>query len=410
MTAAKKNIPALRFSSFKKEWTKEKVKDFLERIIDPVKVLPNKYYIQIGIRSHGKGIFHKEKVDGKSLGNKRVFWVKENSFVANIVFAWEQAVAVTSSAEKGMIASHRFPMYQPIDNKSDVNYLLHFFLTKKGKFLLELASPGGAGRNKTLGQKEFENLSFAIPGVKEQQKIASFLSSVDECLQQLQQQQSLLEQYKKGCMQQLFNQRLRFKDAHGKPFPKWEEKYLEEILIEHKTRNSKSSYQEVFSVAKTQGVVNQIEHLGRSYSSADTSNYKVVFPGDIVYTKSPTGEFPFGIIKQNRLSRTGIVSVLYAVFSPTNKAIGSLLDHYFSDPVKIYNYLNPLVKRGAKNTMNISNSDFLKGSKLLMPLSEEEQTKIANFLSTIDEQINTVKQQIAQTQQFKKGLLQQMFV
>ena len=148
------NIPALRFPDFEDDWQLKKIGTLTERVSNPVDVQDKELYSQIGIRSHGKGIFYKEAVSGKSLGNKRVFWVKENTFIVNIVFDWEQAVAKTTEKEIGMIASHRFPMYSPVDTQSNLDYLLHFFLTRKGKSLLELASPGGAGRNKTLGQKE----------------------------------------------------------------------------------------------------------------------------------------------------------------------------------------------------------------------------------------------------------------
>ena len=187
-------------------------------------------YEQIGIRSHGKGLFYKEAVTGKSLGNKRVFWVKENAFVVNIVFAWEQAVAKTTVKEIDKIASHRFPMYLPIDNQSNVDYLLHFFLTKKGKLLLELASPGGAGRNKTLGQKEFENLKFLIPSNPEQKQIADFLTSIGDKITQMKYKKSLLEQYKKGVMQKIFSQEIRFKDENEEDFPEWEEKTLGSVV------------------------------------------------------------------------------------------------------------------------------------------------------------------------------------
>jgi type I restriction enzyme S subunit len=173
-----KNIPQLRFPEFKQEWEQKPFGKLTSRVSNPVDVEPTKLYQQIGIRSHGKGIFHKELVDGKTLGNKRVFWVKENVLVVNIVFAWEQAVAKTTEREIGLIGSHRFPMYEPIKNVSDLDYLLHFFLTKKGKAQLELASPGGAGRNKTLGQKEFENLKLQTPSYQEQKKIASFLTLI----------------------------------------------------------------------------------------------------------------------------------------------------------------------------------------------------------------------------------------
>jgi len=200
-------LPKLRFPEFcdTEEWEKQKVSSLLKRVSNPVNVDLDEMYRQIGIRSHGKGIFHKELVSGRELGNKRVFWVEEDAFVVNIVFAWEQAVANTSTTEKGMIASHRFPMYKAKANKSDVRYIKYFFLTNKGKSLLGIASPGGAGRNKTLGQKEFENLEFILPEkVEEQTKIAKCLLSLDELITAQTQKIDTLKVHKKGLMQQLF--------------------------------------------------------------------------------------------------------------------------------------------------------------------------------------------------------------
>lgn len=155
----------------------------LERVMQPVKVVSSNEYREIGIRSHGKGIFHKPLITGEQLGEKRVFHVVQDALVLNIVFAWEQAVAVTSDHEIGMIASHRFPMYRPIDGRCNVRFLLHFFKTARGKELLELASPGGAGRNKTLGQKEFERLKVPMPPASEQARIASILDAWDRAIE-----------------------------------------------------------------------------------------------------------------------------------------------------------------------------------------------------------------------------------
>lgn len=200
-------VPKLRFPEFRDagEWQKRKVSSLLVRSVSPVSVEIEETYREIGIRSHGKGIFHKEPVRGKALGDKRVFWIEETAFVLNIVFAWEQAVAVTSAAERGMIASHRFPMYKANESKSDVNFIKYFFLTKKGKELLGIASPGGAGRNKTLGQKEFENLELLCPNqVEEQAEIAQCLSSIEDLITAQTQQLAALKTHKKGLMQQLF--------------------------------------------------------------------------------------------------------------------------------------------------------------------------------------------------------------
>ena len=87
--------------------------EILTRVRNPVSVNNDTSYREIGIRSHGKGIFYKNPKTGEELGNKSVFWIEPECFVVNIVFAWEQAVAKTTIQEKGMIASHRFPMYKP---------------------------------------------------------------------------------------------------------------------------------------------------------------------------------------------------------------------------------------------------------------------------------------------------------
>jgi type I restriction enzyme S subunit len=200
-------LPSVRFPAFRDaaEWQPRAISDILRRASTPVDVSASQMYRQIGIRSHGKGIFHKESVSGKALGNKRVFWIEKDALVVNIVFAWEQAVAVTSSAETGMIASHRFPMYKPKGNSSDVTYLKFFFLTPQGKHLLGVASPGGAGRNKTLGQKEFENIKLIVPPeVEEQNKLADCLSSVDALIEAQTQKLAALKTQKTGLMQQLF--------------------------------------------------------------------------------------------------------------------------------------------------------------------------------------------------------------
>ena len=201
------------------------------------------------------------------------------------------------------------------------------------------------------------------------------------------------------------NPRLRFSGFKED----WKKVKLNEILKEHKSRNAKGEVEEVFSVAKEKGVINQIEHLGRSYASDNITNYKVVFPNDVVYTKSPTAGFPFGIIKQNKVNRTGVVSVLYAVFKPKNQYLGLLLDYYFSLPVNTYNYLVPLVHKGAKNTMNIGNEDFLNGAKISFPNNELEQKKITEFLITIDKRLEQLKEKKEYLEQYKKGITQKIF-
>lgn len=284
------------------------------------------------------------------------------------------------------------------------------------KFKIEIQSLSQGVAQANLNQEKISNIEFNFPTLPEQTKIASFLSSVDEKLNLLKEKKAALEEYKKGMMQKIFSQEIRFKpspiealEIGSDEFPEWEELQLSELLVENKQRNKNNTYKEVFSIAKSKGVINQLEHLGRSYASENISNYKVVYPNDLVYTKSPTSDFPYGIIKQNKLNRSGVVSVLYGVFTPKNEYVGSLLQAYFDDWKNTYNYLDPIVQKGAKNTINIGNQAFLSGEKISFPIDFKEQTKIATFLSAIDEKISLVSTQIEETQAYKKGLLQGMF-
>ena len=102
------NVPAFRFPEFKDEWKRRRFRDVMTRASTPVQVDPNREYREIGIRSHGRGVFHKDPIKGKTLGDKRVFDVVPGSLAFNIVFAWEQAVALLTDDDAGFIASHRF--------------------------------------------------------------------------------------------------------------------------------------------------------------------------------------------------------------------------------------------------------------------------------------------------------------
>lgn len=157
-------------------WRTLMVNECLERLDKAVDVEAEEEYIQIGIRSHGKGIFYKEPVMGKELGNKRVFWIEPDCFIVNIVFAWERAISKTTDAEKGMIASHRFPMYKIVNDTFDLDYLCEFFLSKRGNDIIEFASPGGAGRNRTLGQDRFLKSYVIAPTIDEQKIIVKILN------------------------------------------------------------------------------------------------------------------------------------------------------------------------------------------------------------------------------------------
>lgn len=137
-------------------------------------------YEEIGIRSFGKGIFHKSPIDGLKIANKRVFRINRGDLVLSNVFAWEGAIAVAGDEESGKIGSHRFMTYTVDPDAAVTDYLRYFFLSDYGMPLINDVSPGGAGRNRTLGIRAFEDLSIPLPPISVQRLIVRTLTATDE--------------------------------------------------------------------------------------------------------------------------------------------------------------------------------------------------------------------------------------
>lgn len=201
---------------------------------------------------------------------------------------------------------------------------------------------------------------------------------------------------------------LRFKADDGSKFPKWEEHNLSMFLDENRLRNVdlKFGKKDVLSVSGDYGVVNQIEFQGRSFAGKSVQQYHILPHNGIVYTKSPLKANPYGIIKANK-GVAGIVSTLYAVFDCKNNVIPEFVDAYFDLDERLNKYLKPLVNIGAKHDMKISNERFLSG-RVCFP-SLPEQRKIASFLSTIDEIIQSTESELTAWQERKKGVMQKIF-
>ena len=183
---------------------------------------------------------------------------------------------------------------------------------------------------------------------------------------------------------------------------------LNTVLTENKTRNEDLRFgkEDVLSVSGEQGVVNQISLLGRSYAGESVAPYHVVETGDVVYTKSPLKENPYGIIKQNR-GVPGIVSTLYAVYHCDSPITGQYLENYFCIDTYLNNYLKPLVKRGAKNDMKVNNEEVLLGRIPLPTLQEQE--RINGIIAQFDRVIE-LKQQLLEEKRRQKQWLMQMLL
>ena len=209
-------------------------------------------------------------------------------------------------------------------------------------------------------------------------------------------------------MQQLFSQELRFKNNNREDYPDWEIKSLGEIFERIVSKNKENNLN-VLTISAQQGLVNQETYFTKSVSAKDVTGYYLLNKGDFAYNKSYSKGYPMGAIKRLTKYEKGVVSTLYICFKLRNDDSHNYFEQYFESGF-MNNELQNIAQEGARNhgLLNMSIVDFFKSIFMPYP-SLPEQTKIANFLTAIDEKIEKINQQITETQTFKKGLLQQMF-
>jgi type I restriction enzyme S subunit len=197
---------------------------------------------------------------------------------------------------------------------------------------------------------------------------------------------------------------LRFKEFNKE----WSKKRLSTLLKVSRKRNTDNKYSkdDVLSVSGQFGVVNQVELLGRSYAGKVVNNYHVVETNDVVYTKSPLKSNPYGIIKINQ-GKSGIVSTLYAIYKIKDGHCPKFIGKYFESDDRTNSYLRPLVHKGAKNDMKITNERVLIDSIFVPALLEQQ--KIADFLGSVDAWLDNLRQQKAALEEYKKGCMQKLF-
>lgn len=400
--------PELRFREFKEEWEKKTLGEVSTNVMYGLNASAKEFdgtnkYIRITDIDETNHIFTPSPLTSPSGKLNKEFLLNEG----DIVFTRTGASTGKTYLYNNSDGKIYFAGFLVKFNISSADPRFVFYQTLRSSYNKWVQKTSMRSGQPGINAEEYKTYRFYLPSLPEQQKISSFLSLIDKKIELLNKKKKLLEIYKKGIMHNIFNRDIRFKDRNGNDYPEWEETKLSSVLTEHKLKSFGN--EEVYSVSVHHGLINQIEHLGRSFSAANTSNYNLVKNGDVVYTKSPTGEFPYGIIKQSNIQQNVIVSPLYGVFTPDTQSLGYILDTYFESPLSTSNYLHPLIEKGAKNTMNISNSTFLSGT-LILPTSKEETYSIAKFLEEVAKEtlITFNLQNLVST--FKKGLLQRMFI
>ncbi len=356
-----KNIPSLRFTEFKGNWDNRKIKEILT----------------IG---SGKDYKHLD------LGDVPVFGTGGLMTMVNSYLYDGETVCI---GRKGTIDK---PMY--FNGKIwtvDTLFYTHTFKESNPKFVFNLfqrvnwKQHNEAGGVPSLSKSTIEQISLNLPSLKEQIKIATFLTAVDDKLQALKQKKTLLEQYKKGVMQKIFSQELRFKDTTGNDYPDWEEKKLNEVANKKSSNISANKIEDNFGdyiIYGASGILKKVDFYKEEddYISIIKDGAGV---GRLLYCKGQSSVLgTMEIIRPNEGINTYYLYCLLSNIDFVKYVTGSTIPHiYFKD----------------------------YSSEICGLPCFEEQTKIANFLSSIDNKINHCEAQIEKMEVWKKGLLQQMF-
>lgn len=380
------NVPEVRFNGFRTPWVKKRLSDFLIPDLRGIPK-PNSTYTALGVRSHFKGLFAKPNSDPSKIAMDTLYVVKEGDLVVNITFAWEGAVAIATEKDEGGLVSHRFPTYVFDERVTSGKFFKYIFPTKRFKYKLVAASPGGAGRNRVLNKKEFLEIEVILPEPEEQVKIADFLVLIDEKIDVCKEKLSLLKKYKNGSLHEIFTQKSRFKNGLN-DFPEWETKSLGEIL----------KYEQ------------PTKYIVKSTNYSDENKTPVLTAGKgfvLGYTNELEGIFPLKelpvIIFDDFTTSSQFVDFTFKVKSSAMK----ILKPQDGVNAKLaYEILNR-IKFNAKEHKRYWIGEF-QHFTISIPGSDEQKA-IATFIDAIDEKIRVEEDKLDRLCKYRAALEQRMF-
>lgn len=395
--------PQLRFKGFTDPWVQRQVGDFLteSRIPGSNGAISKKLTVKLW----GKGVIPKETVTDGSEATK--YYVrKAGQFMYGKLDFLHAAFGIVPENLDGYESTLDSPAFDIANLNS--TFLMDTVM-RKSFYLYQGNIANGSRKAKRIHVDTFSDMPIDVPTLDEQDKIGYFFDQLDNLIAANQRKLDLLKEQKKGYLQKMFPKNgakvpeLRFAGFADD----WEVRKLKDVLDISKTKNKAQQYGkvDVLSVSREVGTVNQIKYQGRSFAGSDLSNYKVVQGGELIYTKSPLKGAPYGIFQVATIK--GILSPLYAVYTSTDKAYTPFVAMALKNDNIATHYLTPLVTKGAKNTINVTDEGALEG-KIQFP-SILEQKQIFIFFKQLDDTIALHQRKLEKLQELKKGYLQKMF-
>ncbi len=406
------NVPKLRFKEFSGEWSKNKTN---------IKIVSGNTYPLDAYSKEGTLLVQGLNIYPNELQLDNPIYISDSYITGKDVFVNKEDILlglnrpiIGKKLKACLFRKDRAVLYQRAGildfdkSKLSNRFLFQYLFTPS--FLKQLLAELVGSDQPYIKSDLFKVTKNLFPSKQEQEKIASFLTSIDSKIEQLTKKESLLQEYKKGVMQKIFNQEIRFKADDGSEFCEWEEKELGEIFKRVVSKN-KENNKNVLTISAQQGLINQEEFFNKSVSAKDITNYYLISKNDFAYNKSYSNGYPMGAIKKLNRYEKGVVSTLYICFRILNGNYSADFYEKYFDSGLFNREIEKIAQEGARNhgLLNVSVVDFFSSTILPCP-SIEEQIKIANFLSSIDKKIENTRNELEKTKEFKKALLQQMFL
>ena len=405
---AKKNMPELRFPRFSDRWKESKLGNIAT--FSKGKNLSKDDVVNGGknecIRYGELYTHYSETIEDTqsrtNIDTKESFLSKENDVL--IPSSGETALDIATVSclrKKGVILGGDINVIR-LKSQGNGIFLAYYLSNKKRKDIAKLAQGNSVVH---LYNSHLKTLLVKVPEIQEQKKIADFFNDLDNLLKNLRKQKESLEEYKRGMMQKIFSQEIRFKDENGNSYPDWELKKLSSFLIERNEQSPKSDEYPLMAFVAYKGVTPKGERYNREFlvNDSDNKKYKQTEYGDFIYSSN---NLETGSIGLNRYGSASI-SPVYSIFQ-----IGESCDYQFMSSYLVRkSLLNKMIRyrQGVVyGQWKIRESDFLKIEEKIPSL--KEQQKISAFLGSIDNLIELKEKQIKSAEIWKKGLLQKMFV
>jgi len=409
-----RKVPKLRFPEFSGDWSKTTLSNIVIRVESGISVnsedFPVKNRNEAGVLKTScimQGIF--KEIENKKIIPQEVERAKI-SLVKNTILV-SRMNTPQLVGESGFIADDYPHLFIPDrlwmlffnEKLSNTKFISLLMIRDKFRMSLSDIATGTSNSMKNISKTNFLSIPITLSSEPEQSKIADFLTNVDDKIQQLTQKKELLEQYKKGIVQQMFSQQIRFKDDNGNNYPNWQEKELKEIAeVNPKSENLPNNFYYIDLESVNNGRVGTLNYINSN--DAPSRAQRVLSQNDILFQMVRPYQrnnllFSF-TSEDNYVASTGYAQ-LRARENYDYKFIFQML--------LTENFVNTVMLRCTGTSYPAINSSDLSTITINIP-KYEEQVKIADFLTSLDDKITQVNNNLEQTKLFKKSLLQQLFI